>query len=104
MAKSDGGMVEIELTPETQTVIVALASHALGAALARLQALRDEGVVVSPAQLRRVVAALRPREFCQAALVLGSDATISNEQLIEAARLSGEKAVTAAGPFARVVN
>jgi hypothetical protein len=90
MARTDSGIVDVELSPEAQAFIVALASHAVAGAL---ETLRAGSYAASEEHLGRVVKALRPREFAVAALVLGSDPNLSNEQLIEAARLEGARAV-----------
>ncbi|ABC81613.1 hypothetical protein [Anaeromyxobacter dehalogenans] len=104
MAKPSDGTVEVELTPDVQLLIIALGSHALRGATDTLKALEAQGCVVTKEHLRSVVAALRPREFCEAALVLLTDPATTNEQMIAAAREMGIRAAHEAGPFARVVN
>jgi hypothetical protein len=93
--------IEVELTPEMQAFIAGLASHALGAAVERLRELRDQGYVVTEQHMRRIVGAIRPREFCTAALVAANDPTVTNEQIVAAARETGLRAVREVGPYER---
>ncbi len=104
MATKGDDVLEVKLSAEVQALICVLATHALAGAREALQRLRDEGHTVTEANLKRVVSALRVREFCSSALVLGTDPEVSNEQLIEAARAAGAQAVREAGPFLRMVN
>jgi hypothetical protein len=89
-------MKTIELDPDTQRMIMALASIALQGALEALHAGRYPA---TEADLQRVVAALQPREFAVAALVIASDPKVSNAEMAEAARVEGARAVREAlGP------
>ncbi len=91
MSTSDDGRVTVDLTPDQQALILVLTTHAVGGAL---EALRAGRYTADEDDLRRVAAAIRPREFAVAVLVL-EHAPVSDEQLVEAARIQGAQAVIA---------